>query len=267
MREWLPRTLAEGPCQDCAGLGGTRAFLGKDEKCGQRARSLGQGRARGASRCRLPFRHMNPGDPRPLLDRHAARVLTRWRERLRALPPSSALAHPDLLGPLMAPALARVRQEASQPPEGSSSPASASTASAATDPVSCRCGLNPLVAFYLTGECATFDVLWGQADALPHLAPHEREQLCRSLSQAWKRVATDEISLFCSLCQRRTALEAQDKERAVAAQNRAQGAGQATPERACRGAEAVLNASVAAACSSPREKPSATGRRSGETRG
>ncbi len=26
----------------CAALGGTRAFLGKDEKCGQRARSLGQ---------------------------------------------------------------------------------------------------------------------------------------------------------------------------------------------------------------------------------
>ena len=164
----------------------------------------------------------------------------------------------------MAPALARVRQEASQAPGDA---ASAATSVVATDPVSCRCGLNPLVAFYLTGECATFDVLWGQADALPHLAPHEREQLCRSLSQAWKRVATDEISLFCSLCQRRTALEAQDKERAVAAQNRAQGAGQATPDRACRGAEAVLNASVAAACSSPREKPSATGRRSGETRG
>ncbi len=247
----------------CAALGGTRAFLGKDEKCGQRARSLGQGRARGASGCRLPLRHMNPGDPRPLLDRHAARVLTRWRERLRALPPSSALAHPDLLGPLMAPALARVRQEAVQP---AGDAAAATAASATSEPVSCRCGLNPLVAFYLTGECATFDVLWGQADALPHLAPHEREQLCRCLSQAWKRVATDEISLFCSLCQRRTALEAQDKERAANAQNRAQ-ASAPSAERACRGAEAALNAAVAVACSSPREKPSATARRSGETRG
>lgn len=206
---------------------------------------------------------MNPGDPRPLLDRHAARVLTRWRERLRALPPSSALAHPDLLGPLMAPALARVRQEAVQPAgDGSAAAASASE----TEPVSCRCGLNPLVAFYLTGECATFDVLWGQADALPHLAPHEREQLCRCLSQAWKRVATDEISLFCSLCQRRTALEAQDKERAATAQSRAHAAAH-SHDRACRGAEAALNAAVAAACSSPREKPSATARRSGETRG
>ncbi len=157
---------------------------------------------------------MNPGDPRPLLDRHAARVLTRWRERLRALPPSSALAHPDLLGPLMAPALARVRQEAAQAPADGA-------AHATEEPVSCRCGLNPLVAFYLTGECATFDVLWGQSDALPHLAPGEREHLCRTLSLAWRRVATDEISLFCSLCQRRTALEAQDKERSAAALQRA----------------------------------------------
>lgn len=154
---------------------------------------------------------MNPGDPRPLLDRHAARVLTRWRERLRALPPSSALAHPDLLGPLMAPALARVRQEALQPPD-----ADARTTSP-DDPIHCRCGLNPLVAFYLTGECAMFDVLWGQDDALPNLLPKDREQLCRVLSQAWKRVATDEISLFCSLCQRRTALEAEDKKREAAA--------------------------------------------------
>jgi hypothetical protein len=238
-------------------LGGTHAFLGKDQKCGQMARSLGQGRARGASDRRLPLPHMNPGDPRPLLDRHAARVLTRWRERLRSLPPSSALAHPDLLGPLMAPALARVRQEAAQSADESG------TAAASAEPLACRCGLNPLVAFYLTGECATFDVLWGQADALPHLAPEEREQLCRCLSQAWKRVATDEISLFCSLCQRRTVLEAQDKERAAAAHQRAH----AAQERPCRGGEAALTASVAAACSSPREKPSGTGRRSGETRG
>lgn len=201
---------------------------------------------------------MNPGDPRPLLDRHAARVLTRWRERLRALPPSSALAHPDLLGPLMAPALARVRQEAVQP--------FAEAAAAASEPTACRCGLNPLVAFYLTGECATFDVLWGQADALPHLAPSEREQLCRCLSHAWKRVATDEISLFCSLCQRRTALEAQDKEREAAAQNRAAAQAQGAPERACRGTEAVLSAAASAACSGSRDKPSGSGRRSGETR-
>jgi len=165
----------------------------------------------------------------------------------------------------MAPALARVRQEAVQPVgEGATA---AAAAAAETEPVSCRCGLNPLVAFYLTGECATFDVLWGQADALPHLAPHEREQLCRCLSQAWKRVATDEISLFCSLCQRRTALEAQDKERAATAQSRAHAAAHAGHERSCRGAEAALSAAVEAACSSPREKPSATARRSGETRG
>ncbi len=195
---------------------------------------------------------MNPGDPRPLLDRHAARVLTRWRERLRALPPSSALAHPDLLGPLMAPALARVRQEAAQPAPDAD----------ATEPVNCRCGLNPLVALYLTGECATFDVLWGQADALPHLAPREREQLCRALSQAWRKVATDEVSLFCSLCQRRTALEAEEK-----ARNASRGHRALAEERPCRGAEEAISAGARGACSGSRDKPLATARRSGETRG
>lgn len=181
---------------------------------------------------------MNPGDPRPLLDRHAARVLTRWRERLRALPPSSALAHPDMLGPLMAPALARVRQEAAQPAE------EAGAVGDGSEPVVCRCGLNPLVAFYLTGECATFDVLWGQADALPHLAPSEREQLCRALSQAWRRVATDEISLFCGVCLRRKMPEVLES----------------------RG-DAPLSPAGPGACSGFRDTSSATGRRSGETRG
>lgn len=192
---------------------------------------------------------MNPADPRPLLDRHAARVLTRWRERLRALPPSSGLAHPDLLGPMMAPALARVRQEASQP----------ATEAATAEPVTCRCGLNPMVALYLTGECATFDVLWGQADALPHLAPREREQLCHALSQAWRRVATDEISLFCSLCQRRASLEAQDREREAAHHHHHHSHSR---PRVFRGAEEALNAAVSDACSNSREKTSGSARRS-----
>ena len=140
---------------------------------------------------------MNLGDPRTLLDRHAARILTRWREQLRALPPSSALAAPEVLAPLMAPALARVRHE--------SALATASPPDAGAD---CRCGLNPLVTFYLTGECAAFDVLWAQPDALAALTPDLREELCHKLRKAWHQVATEEIALFCSLCQRGAALDA-----------------------------------------------------------
>ncbi len=142
---------------------------------------------------------MNPGDPRVLLDRHRARVLGRWRERLRALPPSSALAAPELLGPLMAPALARVREEA-----GRGGPA----AGEAVGPEPCRCGLNPLIAFYLTGECATFEVLWARPDALAPLPGAERETICRVISRAWRRVAAEEIALFCGVCQRGAALAA-----------------------------------------------------------
>lgn len=149
---------------------------------------------------------MNAFDPRSLLDRHAARILARWRDQLRALPPSSALAAPELLAPLMAPALARVRLESARSDERKQS---------AAEPESCRCGLNPLVAFYLTGECATFDVLWSEPDAFAKLNPPAREDLCRRLGAAWHRAAAPEISLFCSLCQRKDAIETADAHDAV----------------------------------------------------
>ncbi len=156
-------------------------------------RSVSQGAPRAARRTRLSCAAMNPGDPRSLFDRHAPRILARWREQLRAMPPSSALATPELLTPLMASALALVRQE--------------SVLSDAPDPPSlesgeCRCGLNPLVTFYLTGECATIEVFWTQPDALAPLAPELRETLCRGVRAAWQRVASLEIALFCSVCQR-----------------------------------------------------------------
>ena len=164
--------------------------------------SLRQGRRRRTRRASLRSAPMNPGDPRPLLDRHAARILARWREQLRSLPPSSALAAPELLAPLMAPAIAQVRFEAAShlnDPPGT------------PDTSECRCGLNPLVAFYLTGEAATFEVLWSQPEALAPLAPEAREATCRILREAWRRVATEEVSLFCSLCQRGAALDAADR--------------------------------------------------------
>lgn len=148
---------------------------------------------------------MNPGDPRPLLDRHAARILARWREQLRALPPSSALAAPELLTPMMAPAIARVRNEAARHLDDPPSPAGSPEAA------ECLCGLNPLVAFYLTGEASTFEVLWSQHDALAPLAPEARETMCRVLREAWRSAATEEISLFCSVCRRGAALAAEER--------------------------------------------------------
>lgn len=135
---------------------------------------------------------MAPGDPRSLLNRHATRIFARWRELLRALPPSSALADPDLLAPQMAPALARVKHEACLVPD---------VALPEPTPADCRCGLNPLVAFYLTGECATFEVLWARPDGFAQLTPPEREIAVGRLRAAWRHVADDEIALFCSICQ------------------------------------------------------------------
>lgn len=195
--------LGETRDAGCAGLGGDPAFFGEVKIRVPRhaqppPRKAARARVRWARLCR-----MNPGDPRPLLDRHAARILARWREQLRSLPPSSALAAPELLAPMMAPAIARVRHEATRHMDDP--PGMPETAE-------CRCGLNPLVAFYLTGETSTFEVLWSQPDALAPLAPEARETTCRILREAWRRVATEEISLFCSVCQRGPAIEAADRQ-------------------------------------------------------
>lgn len=203
---------------------------------------------------------MTTSDPRTLLDRHAARILARWREQLRALPPSSALATPELLTPLMAPALARLRHEA--------------VAGAVTAPVAspgaapeCRCGLNPLLAFYLTGEFAIFEVLWSQPDALAPLSPDARESLCARLRAGWRRIARDEVETFCSLCQNgrenpaptmqeRRVVHAHTEEyarRAVAASGKAE--------------RCEVSASARGASAAARGKSSAIARRSAGTRG
>ena len=176
---------------------------------------------------------MNPRGPRALLDRHRARLLGRWRECLRALPPSSALAEPEFLIALMAPTLARVREEAGRTPTAAANKAG---------PEPCRCGLNPLTAFYLTGESATFDVLWSRPDALAPLPRSEREAICLVLTQAWQRVAAAEIALFCGACRLGAALAST-------------GAGQALSGRGTGGAPPAP------------DKPAATGRRCGEIRG
>lgn len=200
--EWT-RMLGETRRASCAELGGDHAFFGVVKK---RAPNHAQPRPKKAAHAgahSFKICGMNPGDPRPLLDRHAARILTLWREHLRALPPSSALAAPEMLAPLMAPALARVRFEAAlhfddapDEPENND----------------CRCGLNPLVAFYFTGETSTFEVLWSQPEALAPLTPEAREKTCRVLREAWRRVAIEEVSLFCSICQRGAAMDAADRQ-------------------------------------------------------
>lgn len=135
---------------------------------------------------------MLSGDPRLLFNRHSSRILARWRELLRALPPSSALADPELLSPLMVPALARIKHEMSVSPHAERPEVAH---------VDCRCGLNPMVAFYLTGECAAFEVFWGRPDGFAQFTPQERENLSQRLRAAWRRVADEETAVFCSFCQ------------------------------------------------------------------
>lgn len=124
---------------------------------------------------------------------HRLPLLKRWEESLRALPPSSGLAHPDSLVHLMASTLERVIAVlgASRAPlQRSSTP-------------DCACGMNPLIAFFVTAEAAMIDTLFTAEPTWAGLSHADREGSLNVLRAALAEVACDDIEVFCSLCQYR----------------------------------------------------------------
>ncbi len=124
---------------------------------------------------------------------HRPRLLRRWEEALRALPPSSGLAHPDTLVHLMPPTLDRIVKALAagpHPPEEH-------------PPVDCACGMNPLVTFFITAESALIDSLFIAEPAWAKLQASQRESGLGTLRATLRSIADDDIEAFCSLCQMR----------------------------------------------------------------
>lgn len=125
------------------------------------------------------------------LTKHRPHLLRRWEEGLRALPPSSGLAHPDTLVHLMPSTLDRIvlaLASATHPREES-------------PPAACRCGMNPLVTFFITAETAMIDTLFGAEPAWIRLTANQRESGLDDLRSTLRMIADDDIEAFCSLCQ------------------------------------------------------------------
>ncbi|MCX6944255.1 MAG: hypothetical protein NT173_05795 [Opitutales bacterium] len=111
---------------------------------------------------------------------------TEWERRLRAQPPNTALANPDVLVHRMDDSLERLdsllSRHAKRWPEGHP-PALARL----RDP--CRCGLNPLLGYFETGGAALLAVL-------PDLKETERS----AVEQAWYFFAQQEVDSLCAVC-------------------------------------------------------------------
>lgn len=127
---------------------------------------------------------------------HRPQLRQRWEERLRALPPSSALASPDALVHLMDSTLDRLGTEIGvEAPRRPAGP-----------PPECRCGLNPLVAYFITAEEALMETLFHDDTVWPVLSARDRERALTTLLRALRRIAHADLETFCSLCQRRFGL-------------------------------------------------------------
>ncbi|WP_232766593.1 hypothetical protein [Geminisphaera colitermitum] len=119
----------------------------------------------------------------------------RWEGKLRALPPSSALAEPDALVHLMGWTLEQFYQELQ--PTGRPPPP--------PDPESphCPCGINPLIAYFVTGEAAVLEEMLDPQGRWIALEPDQRMEEMARARAAIRRVAAREIESFCAVCQHR----------------------------------------------------------------
>ncbi|AHF89332.1 hypothetical protein OPIT5_02710 [Opitutaceae bacterium TAV5] len=120
----------------------------------------------------------------------------RWEVRLRALPPSSALAEPDALVHLMDWTLEQFFQELQTGPRHSARESGQPR---------CPCGLNPLIAYFVTGEAALMEIMLDPRGRWAHLEPGRCTEEITIAREAIRRVAGREIDAFCAVCQRKEA--------------------------------------------------------------
>ncbi len=135
------------------------------------------------------------------LRRHRATLRSRWETLLRAEPPNSPLANPDVLVLMMEWTLDEWETAMRHPPSR--------RRRAHTPPgpnsEDCPCGLNPLLRYFTTAEQALDEAL----EVLPipsgegEAAIFSREAFVADARRALKGVAGREIATFCAVCQQR----------------------------------------------------------------
>lgn len=128
------------------------------------------------------------------LKAHRSNLRTRWEHKLRALPPSSAMAEPDALIHLMDWTLENFFQELTHK-------ARRQQRHLADEP--CPCGMNPLLAYFVTAEDALLEILFTEEKPWLALNPDNREAELAWIRGALQRVASREIGAFCAICQHR----------------------------------------------------------------
>jgi hypothetical protein len=124
-----------------------------------------------------------------LVRTHRLQLKTEWNGRLHLEPPSTALATPDVLLYRMDDTLEQL--DALLRSQSAKGWVDWRPAQLSRLHEHCRCGLNPLLAYFVTGGAALDAVL-------PELGGAGRT----ALDQAWLLLAQREIESLCAICRR-----------------------------------------------------------------
>jgi hypothetical protein len=123
-----------------------------------------------------------------LLSAHRPQIKIEWERVLRAVAVTSPLAHPDVLVHRMDDTCATVLRMLSDP-RVAQWPTVCPAVTILRD--SCRCGVNPLHAYFESGSAA-----------LKTMLPRLNHDETLRLEQAWYAVAHRELEMLCNICQR-----------------------------------------------------------------
>lgn len=122
----------------------------------------------------------------------------RWEALLRAEPVTTPLGLPDTLVHLIDTTLEEIFVALDNPPIR---PGTNARTVAASEPLLCPCGRNPLLAYFTAAEQALREgLILAQATCAP-LAPIERDSSLEELDTVLQQISRREIEAFCGVCQ------------------------------------------------------------------
>jgi len=123
-----------------------------------------------------------------------------WERLLRAVPAPTPLGHPDVLAHLIDRTLNVLFASLGAP---GSRRRPAPPFSNADIRAECRCGRNPLLAYYLAGERALREWLVAVSADAGDSPPQAREKSLMEMYLVLHDISRRDVGLFCSLCRQR----------------------------------------------------------------
>ena len=126
-----------------------------------------------------------------LLHNRSPQLKREWLRRLKEEPPRTALARVEILSYRMDGTLLELEGLVNESDESKSTRRGATLESKLRKV--CRCGLNPMLDYFLTAD-----------DSFPVVLPKLNEMEWRDLERSWHAIALREVGGFCSFCCRKS---------------------------------------------------------------